>query len=137
MPVMPAVAIEFSRLAVPATNTVQANLLVSSSTSVMANGTLTAQKVARPGSLLGFRVVASAARTGGSVTLRFRKNGAQFGANLGVALDATYPQTNLLMQGMGIDTFASGDTIGVDVVSASLAPTTLNLFIVLFISIEL
>jgi hypothetical protein len=135
LPVFP-VQVEFSRLAVAANATAQANLVTASSTSVMANGSVNAHKVARPGSLLGFRVMASAARSAGTITLRFRKNGQQFGTNLGAILDATSTQTNLLVQGMGIDTFVAGDTIGVDVVSAGLSPTTLNLFIVLFIAIE-
>lgn len=127
MSVYPGVAVEFVCLKVSGSGTVAAEL-------VGAEGDGD-QMVARQGSLLGYRIVSNVERSGGTIRLRFRKNGVQFGSDLGYALDADHPRSNLLMQGMSVDYFSPGDTVGIDVVSANWAPKA-DLAITLYLAVE-
>lgn len=81
-------------------------------------------KAAAAGSFRACSDFGSANVTGGSVSVRFRKNGADIDTNNYCTLDTTNPRSNSQQIDSGVETFAAGDTIGVALVSTGLAPTT-------------
>ncbi len=85
-------------------------------------------RAAAAGSFRACTIMSSAAVTSGSVSVRFRKNGANVSANDYCTLNAATPRTNAQEIASGVQTFVAGDTIGVALVSNTLAPITLEFF---------
>ncbi len=79
-------------------------------------------RMSSAGSIRGCSILNSAAVTGGSVSVRFRKNGAQASATNYCTLDTTNTRSNTQEVTSGTITFAAGDTVGVQLVSTALAP---------------
>lgn len=77
------------------------------------------------GQVVAAGVFANAAVTGGSVGVKFRKNGASVGSAI-VTLNTTDTRSAVNSVASGTLTFAAGDTIGLALDSSSLAPTTLD-----------
>jgi len=109
-----------------ASATTAMNYLLPTSTtafSVALSGTVEF-KAAAAGSFRACTLMNSAAVTSGSVSLRFRKNGANVSSNNYCTLSTTNSRSNSEQVASGVETFNAGDTIGVALVSTGLAPTT-------------
>ena len=83
-------------------------------------------RMSRAGSFRSCSISNSAAVTSGSVSVHFRKNGADVSATNYCTLNTTNTRSNTEDIDPGIETFAAGDTIGVALVSTALAPITLE-----------
>lgn len=104
------------------------------------HGTLLAHttwRAPRGGWYCGISLVTSEARTGGSISsARFTISNTASGADSGAMLNATFTRENTFWQGPGVDRFASGDLLGVEIVSASWAPTTAEMYAILYIILD-
>lgn len=83
-------------------------------------------KATAAGSFRACTLFSSANVTGGSVSLRFRKNGANVSTTNYCTLSAATPRSNSEEVTSGTETFNAGDTIGVALVSTGLTPATLE-----------
>lgn len=83
-------------------------------------------KATAAGSFRACTLFSSANVTGGSVSVRFRKNGANVSATNHCTLSTTNPRSNSEEVTSGLETFNAGDTIGVALVSTGLTPATLE-----------
>lgn len=81
-------------------------------------------RAAAAGSFRACSLINSAAVTAGTVSIHFRKNGADVSSTNYCTLNTTNTRTNSQSVASGVETFAAGDTIGIALVSSSLAPTT-------------
>jgi len=112
---------------VPGTTTTAMNLAQPSTGTTVSYGANVEIKALKAGSFVGLALVSNAARSAGTATARFRRNGSTVGTDLSVTLDATNTTDCASVQQAGIDTFAAGDTIGMAVVSSSWAPITADM----------
>lgn len=90
----------------------------------------------RAGSFRACSIMNSAARTGGSVSVRFRRNGANTSTTNYCTINATNTRNNSQALDAGIETFSAGDTIGVALVSTGLAPTSLEHWVTFTVEYE-
>lgn len=105
-------------------------LLPTSATAFAVNvaGTLE-MRMDRPGSFRSCSIMSSAAVTGGTVGVRFRRNGANTSSTTYCTLSTSQTRTQSETIDSGIETFSAGDTIGVALISSGLTPTSLENFV--------
>lgn len=87
------------------------------------------------GSITSITVTSNAARTAGTLTVEAvvtdKDDGVTTKSGLTAALDATNTRTNTARQDPGTDTFEEGDLLGVYITTASWAPTSADVDVVI------
>ncbi len=115
-------------MAATTTTVVDADFVFTAVAAVSGAIGVTEIKMPAAGSIRSCVIQASAAVTGGSVSVHFRKNAADLGANHYCTINTTDTLHDASSIAAGTETFAAGDTVGVAFHSdAAFAPATLEL----------